>query len=141
MKNTIKNIPKLFTRHNIAAGIGTTLIILLITIGSKWPAGWLTYFASAPALLGMLLTSIARINDISPTNKGWVWHARRFGLALIGSISLAFLYLPFSAYPLFPSWLVTALFWGYFITWVSSPNMPPWYKYIIRDKKESTRVA
>lgn len=134
MKKVLDKVKELIDRRALVLALAVVIISIITTLGSSYTAGWLTYIASFPALIGLLITCLARINDISPTLTGWVWQARRFGLAIVGSTSVAFLYLPFSNYPLFPSWLVTSLFWGYFITWLSTPNMPPWYDYITRDR-------
>ena len=103
------------------AGYGLTLVV---------PTGWLTYFVLVPAAAIVLVTCVARLNDIKPDQKEKRWHVRGVGFILAGTGAVTFLTVPFTEPSLFPSWKSVILMWGLALTWLTTPNMPPWWKYI-----------
>lgn len=90
--------------------------------------GWFTYFVGfAPALI-CALTSLARLNDIGVECHSKRWHIRRFGLILAGAGSVMYLASPIIGE--FPTWRSVVFVWGVGLSWLTTPNMPPWYAYI-----------
>lgn len=98
------------------SAVGIVAVIAGYMMSTKYPGGMLSYIAGAPALTGIVLTSLAKVNDISSKNTSLRWQLRRIGLTMAGAASVAYLYAPFSEYPAYPTWLAVALFWGVFAT-------------------------
>lgn len=110
----------------------------LYLLSLKTPPGWLTYWLSAVALFVIWLTAVARVNDI--TARGRRWHIRRFGLVLCGTAAFTILAKPLFPPVDFPSWFEVMLRWGFALTWFTTPNMPPWHKFISgEDERETPR--
>lgn len=78
----------------------------------------------------MLLTAAARLNDIGTDKMSFVWQVRRIGLTLSGVAAMALVY--FTLLGQAPGPWYTALVAGMTLTWVTTPNHPPWWKYISR---------
>jgi hypothetical protein len=55
---------------------------------------------------------------------------------LAGVSSIAAILGPFSDVPLFPNWRGVLLSWGFAISWLTSPNMPPWWNTITGTHRE-----
>lgn len=89
------------------------------------------------AALLILVTALARLNDIKRMQNSKRWWTRRFGLLLV-SVSMVMM---ISAYFTTgtPYWnqimRITGL-WGFALTWLTTPGMPPWWKYISRYDEE-----
>ena len=108
--------------------IYSAIVLLIYCITLVVEPGWFTYLVSAPALLVIGLTSLARANDIGEESTETRWNVRRLGLALTGSIALMYLVGPlFNQYP---SWRSTLLIWGVALTWLTTPGMPPWWQWV-----------
>ena len=85
-----------------------------------------------PALL-ILVTAVARVNDIKRTQNGKRWWARRIGLGLV-AVSMVIMisaYFTVAAPYWNPIMRLTGL-WGFCLTWITTPGMPPWWKWISR---------
>lgn len=85
------------------------------------------------AALIILVTAVARLNDIKKEQKGKRWWARRIGLFFVSVAMLMIVASYFTTQG--PHWLqTTRLFtlWGVALTWLTTPGMPPWWKYISR---------
>jgi hypothetical protein len=93
------------------------------------PPGWATYAAIVPAALVCALTALARTNDIGVECLGTRWHVRRVGLILAGAGAVMLLATPFTSMT-FPTWRAVIFVWGIALTWITTPNMPPWHDYI-----------
>lgn len=91
-----------------------------------------------PAFL-ILVTALARLNDIKRSQNSKRWWVRRIGLLGV-FVSMTMLIAGFF-FTFAPYWRpVTALsgLWGVLLTWMTTPGMPPWWKYIARnDSPES----
>lgn len=91
-----------------------------------------------PAFL-ILVTALARLNDIRRSQSSKRWWVRRVGLLLVFvsmSVFLGGFFFTFAPY-----WKqVTALcgLWGVLLTWMTTPGMPPWWKYISRNDAPDT---
>ena len=55
------------------------------------PAGPITSVLMIPACVVILLTALARANDIGPEYMSWIWQVRRMGLVLAGSGAVMYL--------------------------------------------------
>jgi hypothetical protein len=85
-----------------------------------------------PALI-ILVTAVARLNDIKRDQRSPMWWARRVGLGATSVGMLMFL-ASFFAEPTryWNETMKLAVLWGFALTWITTPNMVPWYKYITR---------
>ena len=81
----------------------------------------------------ILITATARLNDIKRERTEKRWWIRRVGLLLV-AVSMVLLiasYFTVSS----PHWndiMRLCGLWGFTFTWVTTPGMPPWWKWISR---------
>jgi hypothetical protein len=114
-------------------------IAVLVLLGvnfivTTFPRGWISWAASVPALLIIAITALARMRDITDTGTRWL--VRRLGMILAGTSALALLLGPLLNYQsMYPSWTQVCIYWGFALAWLTTPNMPPWWKYINGDFK------
>ena len=101
-------------------------------------AGLASYLASIPALLVLAVTALARVNDIKRSNVGWLWQARRVGLVAVGAAAITFLHAPLFDVTASPTWKDLLMYYGFALTWITTPNMPPWWKYVSGEVKART---
>lgn len=83
------------------------------------------------AALIILVTAFARLNDIKREQKSKRWWVRRVGLlmVIVSMVMLIASYFTISA----PYWSQSVRFtglWGLALSWLTTPGMPPWWKYI-----------
>lgn len=121
--------------QNISAVfLGACSLLAIHALTKAVPQGWGTWAISLPAHLILIFTVAARVKDISAT--GPRWFARRIGLILVGMGALSLMTAPLVGYSLaFPSWRAVTLYWGFAVVWITTPNMPPWHKYISGEYK------
>lgn len=86
------------------------------------------------AMIVMFGIAAARLNDIKKNQKAARWWFRRMGLlmTMVGTGGRVMAYITLFA----PHWYdVTSLliFWGVALTWITTPNQPPLWKYISRN--------
>lgn len=114
---------------NAVAALVTVLVIAAAYfIGvSVGPSIW-SYIVALPALAVILITAIARVNDISKTLTSKRWQVRRAGLSVAAGASAALLAAPLAGASM--SWGTAALIWGFALTWLTTPEMPPWWRWI-----------
>lgn len=110
--------------------VGFIMLVAAYVASLTIPANWFTYLAIVPPSVVVLITALARLNDIKPDQKGKRWHVRRAGLILAGIGAMSFIGSPWAHSPLFPSWKAVMLMYGLALAWLTTPNMPPWWKYI-----------
>jgi uncharacterized membrane protein len=110
---------------------------------SNKPIGWLTYWLIAPPCSIILLTAIARVNDMSAEARSWKWHLRKLGFILSGTAAVAYLTIPFTVAAHWPAWSSVMLAWGVATAWLTTPNMIPWWRYISGEfrKKDLIKMA
>lgn len=94
------------------------------------PAGALTSAMMVPPCVVVLLTAIARANDIGPENMGWMWQLRRLGLVLAGSGAVMYMFSPWTEGGEPAPWRAVALAYGVALAWLTTPVLPPWWDYI-----------
>lgn len=129
MKTQLKKAKNKALLNKLAiASVGGTAVFLY-TIGVTVKPGWLTYAIQLPALAIIAITALARVNDIGPDRTTLEWQARRTFLSLTGTAAVAMSFAPFSSGE-FPTWQSLALSWGLAGSWLTTPGMPPWAKYI-----------
>ncbi|HEY4598294.1 hypothetical protein [Corynebacterium sp.] len=98
--------------------------------------GVVTSVLSSGALLLIALTMLARLDDISPKAHGLAWQARRAGCVMAGSAAVGcaaepLLDMMFGVRMDWPTWKEVVLRWGIALVFLTSPNMPPWHRYIL----------
>lgn len=116
--------------HSTVGTITAAAVILLLftVIGDVAPS-WLTWAATVPAWVISGLTAAARLHDITEIGKRWF--VRRLGMIMVASGALALIAAPIMGYSnSFPTWRGSCLYWGFALSWLTTPNMPPWWKYI-----------
>lgn len=104
-------------------------LIAIYWLTTSVTRGWVSWAMSVPALAIMAITAVVRLNDITAVGKRWF--VRRLGMILVGTAALSLVAAPLLGYSnSFPSWRAVLLYWGVALTWLTTPNMPPWWKYI-----------
>lgn len=94
-----------------------------------------------PAFL-ILVTALARLNDIKKSQNSKRWWVRRLGLLMVFVSMTMFIGGFFFVFA--PYWKqVVALsgLWGVLLTWATTPGMPPWHKYIARNDPKPEPMA
>lgn len=115
------------------------ILAACIIVASMWlveasGVGWFTYTLSAVPLGIIIITAIARAYDIMDTT--WRGFARKIGMILVASSAASLLAAPLLGYfGSFPLWRNVMLYWGFALAWLTTPNMPPWWKYISGGKE------
>lgn len=95
------------------------------------------YVLTFPALLILTITAIARLADLGRDQWKKRHHVRRLGLIGVGFLSGIHLVAPFmlGSWRVFPgpesSWLTFAWAWSWAFVWVTTPNMVPWYDFVL----------
>lgn len=136
MKNKRQRFSEFFHREKHRAAVSLLAAAAVTGVymaGNIYPPGLLSYIVATPALVGVIFTALARVNDIGPERTSWSWQLRRLGLTMTGATAVAYLYAPFGSASLYPTWLAVIGWWGFFVTWLTTPGMPPWHKYIFGD--------
>lgn len=134
MKKRLDRLAKATRRkaaiNAIPVMVAAATVMFLYAIGVSAEIGWGTYLGGAPALVIIILTALFRINDIKEDKTGALWQLRRVGLALAGTAAVSLLMAPIVYGTSFPTWRGLLLYWGVALTWITTPNQPPWWKYI-----------
>lgn len=85
------------------------------------------------AALLISVTAVARLNDIKRSQNSKRWWVRRVGLLLV-TVSMVMVVASYFTLAT-PYWVQVQRFtglWGFALTWLTTPGMPPWWKYISR---------
>lgn len=118
---------------------GFAVLSLLYYMNYTIPHGWISWLLSLPALTILFVTAVARLDDIGMDKVELQWQVRRLGLVMVASSAIVYSVAPFTIYPKWPSWITVGMTWGVALAWLTTPSLPPWYKYITgeyRKKKE-----
>lgn len=119
----------------IAMLLGAAGLVAGFNLIADTEPGWGSWLVAAPAFLVLMLTVVARLKDLTDMRARSQF--RRLGLILVGAASLIYFMAPLTNSPHpFPTWKLALLAWGMALTWVTTPNMPPWWKYISRELTE-----
>lgn len=114
---------------NATAALVTALVVVgAYFIGVHIGNSILSYVVALPALAVILITAIARVNDIDKALTSKRWQVRRAGLSIVAGASATLLVAPLVG--AFMSWGTAALIWGFALTWLTTPEMPPWWRWI-----------
>lgn len=118
--------------------IGTLLaavvLLTLFAFASEAKPSWFTWAITVPAWAIVGVTASARLLDITEIGKRWF--VRRLGMILVASGVLALIAAPMLGYSnSFPTWRSSCIYWGFALSWLTTPNMPPWWKYISGEYK------
>lgn len=119
--------------HAVGALVTITLLAATYLVSSQVPPSLVTWALALPADIIILLTAIARLNDLGTEKHSKRWQVRRMGFIFAGVAALGFILTPFETIPQYASWKGLLLHWGVALTWFTTPNMPPWWKYINGD--------
>lgn len=123
--------PKDNLRNNIIpvalisiAAISVYILSLHVETGIR------TYLASCVCLCGIGATALARISDIKAEQNTPRWHVRRFGLGMVFAGSIWLMLAPVLSGAPYPGWRNLMFQFGILLVWVTTPGMPPWWRYI-----------
>lgn len=85
----------------------------------------------------IMVTAIARLNDIKRTQVSKRWWVRRLGLmATIVSMAM-FIASNFTIGAKYWNELTKLMaIWGWALTWATTPGLPPWWKYFPEQERE-----
>lgn len=93
------------------------------------PVGWMTYLFSVPPCAVIIITALARVNDLSIDMASTAWNVRRVGLILTALYAVAQITVPLFAED-WPTWRMVIGLWGFALVWLTSPHQPPWGQYV-----------
>lgn len=127
MKNWIKEH---MSAHVIAGTLTAGVVIAAYLLGVYVQPGFVSYLASIIPLGVICVTAIARVNDIPKNKVSKRWQLRRAGLSITAGASAIALLGPLAGVATMPTWEIVALYWGFAITWFTTPEMPPWWRWI-----------
>jgi NADH:ubiquinone oxidoreductase subunit 6 (subunit J) len=85
------------------------------------------------AALLIFITAVARLNDIKKEQNSKRWWVRRVGLLFV-SVSMVMVVASYftTATPYWNHIMKITGLWGFALTWLTTPGMPPWWRYISR---------
>lgn len=110
--------------------VASFAVVALIYAASIYlPAGWPSWFATAPAALLITVIALVRLNAIGPECMGLVWQIRRIGMIVLGVAAVTMLAAPFMETPLYPTWRTSILINGAGIVLLTTPQQKPFWKY------------
>ena len=116
--------------NSVPVAVTAIILAALYALGLVVEPGLVTYVVSLPALAVIATTALARVNDIKKESHEWQWQLRRVGLTLVGTAAVVGVYSPITDPATYPTWKTLVLYYGLALTWLTTPNMPPWWKYI-----------
>lgn len=123
-------IRKRTTIHAIAGALTLGVIAAAYLLGVFVAPGLVSHLASIIPLGVLCITAIARVNDIGEDKVEKRWHVRRAGLSIVAGASAIAILGPLAGLSAFPTWETVALYWGFALTWLTTPEMPPWWRWI-----------
>jgi hypothetical protein len=113
-----------------AFGVSMLALALVYVASHSVPPGVVTAVLVVPPCLMILMTCLARVNDIGPERMGWIWQVRRMGLVLTGAGAAMFLASPWTYTEIVVPWRSVILTYGVALAWLTTPVLPPWWDYI-----------
>lgn len=117
-------------RQNWQAFMVSTVVLFAVYFASIYaPPGIVTYLLALPPSLIVLVTALARLNDMGVDKREFHWHLRRAAFVLAGAAAGMVIFAPLSASPTVP-WRSVVLLWGVALAWLTTPNAEPWWPYI-----------
>ena len=134
VRQFLKEVVGEIRSHSVATVLALTTVSGFIFLSSLYGPGMISYLTTAPAAAVVTVTALARLNDITPNRKQFVWQLRRLGLVVTGAAAITVLAGPLAVVPQYPTWVGSMLMWGLASSWITTPGMPPWWKYISTDE-------
>lgn len=126
MMKTLKS--KIISAVSALACLAATYYIL------QQPApGMAAWLLGLPAAGIVAATALVRGNQIPAEVTSWRSQLRRAGFLFAGLGSLSFALSPLAG--MWPDWHALFFVWGIAATWLTTPNMPPWWDYMTGKKK------
>lgn len=121
-------------QHSMPMAISAMILIAVNILVSGLDRGWGSWLACLPALIIIQITAVARAYDIKEYNvRGFI---RKLGLVLAGTGAFSVMIGPFAgSAQTFPSWYGVTLLSGFSLVWMTTPHMPPWWRYISGEYK------
>lgn len=113
-----------------AFALSVVFLALIFGAASFVEPGPLTSALMIPPCIVLLLTALARVNDIGPENMSWIWQARRLGLVIAASGAVMYMFSPWTEGGEPAPWRAVAMAYGVALTWLTTPVLPPWWDYI-----------
>lgn len=127
MTNWIK---ERMSAHAIACLLTGGVVLAAYLLGVYVRPGVVSYLTSLVPLGVICVTAIARVNDIGKDKVSKRWQLRRAGLSVVAGASAIALLGPVAGLSAMPTWETVALYWGFAATWFTTPEMPPWWRWI-----------
>lgn len=121
--------------HAIACAVTFSVVVAAYLLGTYVSPGVVSYLASLIPLGVISITAIARVNDIGKDKVKKRWQYRRAGLSIVAGASFIAMLGPLATLAAYPTWTNVALYWGFAITWFTTPEMPPWWRWISGHKQ------
>lgn len=127
---SLKPRPQPLDKKHVLPFIGIIGVVFCFYFASAYIApGIITYVMSSVALLLMIVTAWARLNDITETTPAF--QVRRLGLVLVIAACTGLIVKPFVVTQMdWPTWAEVMLRCGVTLVWMTTPMMPPWSRYI-----------
>ena len=113
------------------------VLIVVYAAGLLIEPGVVTAVLMIPPCIVILLTVLARANDIGPENMHWAWQVRRMGLVLAGSGAVMYMFSPWTEGGEHAPWRAVVLAHGIALAWLTTPVLPPWWDYMTGRYRES----
>lgn len=123
-------IKERMSAHAIAGAVTLGVVAAAYLLGVFVAPGLVSHLASIIPLGVMCITAIARVNDIKVDKVETRWHVRRAGLSIVAGASAIAILGTVAGLAAYPTWETVALYWGFALTWLTTPEMPPWWKWI-----------
>lgn len=125
---------KIFEKRAVQILTAALLLLGVHYASTELPRDWRAWAVSLPPLSVIVITALARADDIKGTD--FRCFVRRIGFILAGAGALSLAVAPVLGYTnSFPSWRAVTLYWGFALTWLTTPGMPPWWKYVSGEYK------
>lgn len=122
-------VPSYIAEQGVALILAAFCLVLLLWGITQITPGWFSWFVTLPAHIIIILTALARVKDIKDMKLRS--QVRRMGLTMVATASVTLAASPFFlTLGDFPTWKSVLLLWGIAMTWFTTPNQPPWWKYI-----------
>lgn len=122
-----KDVAKIQWKSFLAA---ISVVGFFYSMGLLFPPGWLSYAFCVPPAVIVLITALARVNDIGPEQMSTRWQVRKISLIMVGTGSAMIIGIPLAAEPYFPTWRLVILLYGVAGAWMTTVGQPPWDYYI-----------
>lgn len=119
-----------------AFALSVVFLFLMFGAASFVEPGALTSALMIPPCIVLLLTAVARVNDIGPENMGWVWQVRRLGLVIAAAGAVMYMFSPWTEGGEPVPWRAVAVAYGVALTWLTTPVLPPWWAYITGEYRQ-----